>query len=72
MSQDENCRWHMQRIKNAKSMEDLRECQAEIDYDIWEEMEWTLVKANVNRVRNYLEFRCMTLGINTSEVTNGK
>jgi hypothetical protein len=53
-------------------MEDLRECQAEIDYDIWEEMEWTLVKANVNRVRNYLEFRCMALGINTSEVTNGK
>lgn len=59
----------MLRIKNAKNMDDLRECQAEIDYDIWEEIEWTLVKANVNRVRNYFAFRCMTLGIKTSEVS---
>lgn len=57
MSQDENCRWHMQQIKNAKSMEDLRECQAEIDYDIWEEMEWTLVKKDLNRVQNYLQYK---------------
>lgn len=57
MSQDENCRWHMQRIKNSKSMEDLRECQAEIDYDIWEEMEWTLVKKDLNRVQNYLQYK---------------
>jgi len=68
MDEPANERWHMMHIKNAKNIDDLRECQAEIDYDIWEEMEWTLVKANVNRVRNYLEFRCMTLGINTSEV----
>ena len=59
----------MKRIKAAKSIADLRECQADIDYDVWEEMEWTLDKANVNRVRNYFEFRCMTLGINTSEVS---
>ena len=57
MSQDQNCRWHMQRIKNAKSMEDLRECQAEIDYDIWEEMNWTLVKKDLNRVQNYLQYK---------------
>ena len=57
MRQDENCRWHMQRIKNAKSMDDLRECQAEIDYDIWEEMEWTLVKKDLNRVQNYLQYK---------------
>jgi hypothetical protein len=62
----------MKRIKAAKSMDDLRECQADIDYDIWEDMEWTLDKADVNRVRNYFEFRCMTLGINTSEVSNEK
>lgn len=59
----------MKRIKAAKSMDDLRECQADIDYDIWEDMEWTLDKANVNRVRNYFEFRCMTLGINTRELS---
>lgn len=47
----------MQQIKNAKSMEDLRECQAEIDYDIWEEMEWTLVKKDLNRVQNYLQYK---------------
>jgi len=57
LRQDENCRWHMQRIKNAKSMDDLRECQAEIDYDIWEEMEWTLVKKDLNRVQNYLQYK---------------
>ena len=57
MSQDENCRWHMRQIKNARSMEDLRECQAEIDYDIWEEMEWTLVKKDLNRVQNYLQYK---------------
>ena len=47
----------MQRIKNAKSMEDLRECQAEIQYDIWEEMQWTLVKKDLNRVQNYLQYK---------------
>lgn len=59
----------MLRIKKAKNMDDLRECQADIDYDIWEDMGWTLDKANVNRVRNYFAFRCMTLGIKTSEVS---
>lgn len=57
MIQHDNCRWHMLRIKNAKSMDDLRECQAEIDYDIWEEMEWTLVKKDLNRVQNYLQYK---------------
>jgi hypothetical protein len=57
----------MLRIKNAKSMDDLRECQAEIDYDIWEEMEWTLVKKDLNRVKNYMHYKTCELG-----KTNGR
>ena len=67
-----NEKWHMLRIKEAKNVDDLRECIAEIDYDKWEEMEWTMDKAKLNRVRNYFAFKCMSMGINTSEVTNGR
>lgn len=58
----------MIRIKEAKNVDDLRECIAEIDYDKWEEMQWTLDRAKMNRVRNYLVYKCMALGINISEV----
>ena len=42
-------------------MDDLRECQADIDYDIWEEMEWTKVKKDLNRVRNYMQCKILKL-----------
>ena len=61
MTQDENCRWHMKRIKAAKSMDDLRECQADIDYDVWEDMEWTKVKKDLNRVKNYMQYKISEL-----------
>ena len=66
---DPNVRWHMKQIKKATTSKELDDCMWEVDYDVWEEMEWTLDKANVNRVRNYFSFRCMTLGIKTSEVS---
>ena len=47
----------MLRIKKAKNMDDLRECQADIDYDIWEDMEWTKVKKDLSRVRNYFRHK---------------
>lgn len=67
-----NDRWHMMQIKKAQNIDDLRDCIFEIDYDKWEEMEWTLDEAKMNRVRNYFAFRCMSLGIKTSEVTSGR
>ena len=66
---DANVRWHLLQIKKAGDRKELEDCAFEIDYDIWEDMEWTLDKSNVNRVRNYFAFRCMTLGIKTSEVS---
>ena len=51
----------MKRIKAAKNMDDLRECQADIDYDIWEEMEWTKVKKDLNRVKNYMQYKISKL-----------
>lgn len=58
----------MLRIKNAKNMDDLRECKADIDYDIWEDMEWTQVKKDLNRVSNYLECKIKSM----SEGNNGR
>ena len=72
MDEPANERWHMMQIKNAKNIDDLRECIAEIEYDKWEEMEWTMHAAKVNRVRNYFAFKCMSLGIKSSEVSNGR
>ena len=63
-----NERWHMMQIKKAKNLDDLRGCMFEIDYDKWEQLEWTLDKAKMNRVRNYFAFRCMALGIKTSDI----
>ena len=51
----------MKRIKAAKSMDDLRECQADIDYDVWEDMEWTKVKKDLNRVKNYMQYKISKL-----------
>jgi len=65
-------RWHMMQIKSAKNINDLRECIAEIEYDKWEEMEWTMDQAKMNRVRNYFAFKCMSMGIKTSEVSDGR
>jgi hypothetical protein len=62
----------MMHIKNAKNIDDLRECIAEIEYDKWEEMGWTMDQAKMNRVRNYFAFKCMSMGIKTSEVSNGR
>jgi len=67
-----NEKWHMLRIKEAKNIDDLRECIAEIEYDKWEEMEWTMDAAKMNRVRNFFAFKCMSMGIKTSEVSNGR
>ena len=65
-------RWHMMQIKSAKNINDLRECIAEIEYDKWEEMEWTMDQAKMNRVRNYFAFKCMSMGIKTIEVSDGR
>jgi hypothetical protein len=42
----------MMQIKKAQNIDDLRDCIFEIDYDKWEEMEWTLDEAKMNRVRS--------------------
>ncbi len=66
-----NEKWHMLRIKEARNIDDLRECIAEIEYDKWEEMEWTKRQSKMNQVRNYFAFKCRSFGIRTSEVSNG-
>lgn len=37
-------------MKKATTLKELDDCIWEVDYDIWEDMEWTSDKANVNRV----------------------
>jgi hypothetical protein len=44
-------------MKDAKTIEDLRECWCDIDYDIWEEMPWTMSKLKVSQAKNYMKFK---------------
>ena len=53
----DNFRWHMKRMKDAKTIDALRECWCDIDYDIWEEMPWTMSKVKVNQARNYMQVK---------------
>ncbi len=53
----DNFRWHMRRMRDAKNMEELRECWCDIDYDIWEEMPWTMSKLKVSQAKNYMKFK---------------
>ncbi len=57
----DNFRWHMRRMRDAKNMEELRECWCDIDYDIWEEMPWTMSKLKVNQAKNYMKIRKVEL-----------
>ncbi len=48
-----NDKWHMMQLKKAQTLEELRRCVEEIDYDVWEEMTWTKVESKMDRVRNF-------------------
>jgi len=52
-----NDKWHMMQLKKAQTLEELRRCVEEIDYDVWEEMTWTKVESKMDRVRNFYAYR---------------
>lgn len=52
-----NDKWHMMQLKNAQTLEELRRCVEEIDYDVWENMTWTKVESKMDRVRNFYAYR---------------
>ena len=57
-----NDKWHMMQLKKAQTLEELRRCVEEIDYDVWEEMTWTKVESKMDRVRNFYAYRKLTVG----------
>ena len=52
-----NDKWHMMQLKKAQTLEELRRCVEEIEYDVWEEMTWTKVESKMDRVRNFYAYR---------------
>lgn len=52
-----NDKWHMMQLKKAQTLEELRRCVEEIDYDVWENMTWTKVESKMDRVRNFYAYR---------------
>ena len=66
-----NEKWHMLRIKEAKNIDDLRECIAEIEYDKWEEMEWTMISSKMQRVRSFFAYKCFVLNIDIKSFGEG-
>jgi len=52
-----NDKWHMMQIKKAQTLEELRRCVEEIEYDVWENMTWTKVESKMDRVRNFYAYR---------------
>ena len=41
VTKDENYRWHLKRLMDAETEEQLDAVTMDIEYDKWEEMEWT-------------------------------
>ncbi len=48
----DNYRWHLKRLKDAETDQQLLAATLDIEYDKWEEMEWTKDSVKMSNMRH--------------------
>ncbi len=52
VTETDNYRWHLKRLHDATTEQELTAATLDIEYDKWEQMEWTLDSVKMSNMRH--------------------